>query len=154
MSKQTNPARTCADCLHCQACHLWSSGAISDSVAPKCPQFTPARYASLAELQDLYRMYKGELVPVVHGRWVKSNKHIWRKTKSGEVDEFWYEYDYHNGPGCEVCGFSFCEHCDPEKWDDETCQDHYICSVCGRIEMKAEPYCNCGAKMDGGAVDG
>ena len=67
--------------------------------------------------------------PVVHGRWVKSNKHIWRKTKSGEVDEFWYEYDYHNGPGCEVCGFSFCEHCDPEKWDDETCQDHYICSV-------------------------
>ena len=65
MSKQTNPARTCADCLHCQACHLWSSGAISDSVAPKCQEFEPARYVSLAEIQDLYRMYKGELVPVV-----------------------------------------------------------------------------------------
>lgn len=89
-----------------------------------------------------------DAVPVVHGRWVKSNKHIWRKTKSGEVDEFWNEYEYHNGPGCEVCGFSFCEHCNPEKWDDETCEDHYICSVCGRIEMKAEPYCHCGAKMD------
>lgn len=70
MRKQMNPARTCTDCMHCLACHLWSSGAISNSVAPKCPQFKPARYASLAELQDLYRMYKGELVPVRHGRHI------------------------------------------------------------------------------------
>lgn len=26
----------------------------------------------------------------------------------------------------------------------------YKCSVCGRYEGKMEPYCNCGAKMDGG----
>lgn len=26
----------------------------------------------------------------------------------------------------------------------------YICSECGREENKQEPYCNCGAKMDGG----
>ena len=70
MSKQTNPARTCTDCMHCLACHLWSNGAISNSVAPKCPQFKTERYASLAELQDLYGMHKGELVPVLHGRWV------------------------------------------------------------------------------------
>lgn len=25
----------------------------------------------------------------------------------------------------------------------------YSCSVCGRLEGKQEPYCNCGAKMDG-----
>lgn len=25
----------------------------------------------------------------------------------------------------------------------------YKCSVCGRYEEKEEPYCNCGAKMDG-----
>ena len=73
MSKQTKPARTCANCLHCQACHLWSSGEISDSVAPKCPQFEPARNGSLAELQDLYRMYKGGLVPVVR---CKDCKHL------------------------------------------------------------------------------
>ena len=24
----------------------------------------------------------------------------------------------------------------------------YSCSVCGRLEGKQEPYCNCGAKMD------
>jgi hypothetical protein len=26
----------------------------------------------------------------------------------------------------------------------------YVCSICGREEVKKEPYCNCGAKMDGG----
>lgn len=30
----------------------------------------------------------------------------------------------------------------------------YQCSVCGRFEEKEEPYCNCGAKMDGGNTDG
>lgn len=70
MGKQKNETttRTCHDCLHCKACYLWNNGAISDSVASKCPQFDPARYATLAELHDLYRMYKGELVPVVRCR--------------------------------------------------------------------------------------
>lgn len=26
----------------------------------------------------------------------------------------------------------------------------YACSLCGRTEKRKEPYCNCGAKMDGG----
>ena len=26
----------------------------------------------------------------------------------------------------------------------------YKCSLCGRTEIGKEPYCNCGAKMDGG----
>lgn len=26
----------------------------------------------------------------------------------------------------------------------------YKCNLCGRIEGNKEPYCNCGAKMDGG----
>lgn len=27
----------------------------------------------------------------------------------------------------------------------------YVCSICGREEVKREPYCNCGAKMNGGS---
>lgn len=27
----------------------------------------------------------------------------------------------------------------------------YKCSRCGRVERRKEPYCHCGAKMDGGA---
>ena len=29
------------------------------------------------------------------------------------------------------------------------CQTGWQCSVCGRYEPDKEPYCNCGAKMDG-----
>ena len=29
----------------------------------------------------------------------------------------------------------------------------YRCSVCGREEVAKEPYCNCGAKMDGGKAE-
>lgn len=41
------------------------------------------------------------------------------------------------------------------KWIPTTCIDlqsgeweKYRCSLCGRIEIVREPYCNCGAKMD------
>lgn len=27
---------------------------------------------------------------------------------------------------------------------------YYRCSKCGRVEKRKEPYCHCGAKMDGG----
>ena len=29
----------------------------------------------------------------------------------------------------------------------------YRCSLCGRAELRKEPYCNCGAKMDGGTYE-
>lgn len=28
---------------------------------------------------------------------------------------------------------------------------YYRCSRCGRVESRCQPYCHCGAKMDGGA---
>ena len=28
----------------------------------------------------------------------------------------------------------------------------YMCSRCWRVEMNKEPYCNCGAKMDGSEI--
>lgn len=28
---------------------------------------------------------------------------------------------------------------------------YYRCSRCGRVESRRQPYCHCGAKMDGGA---
>lgn len=26
----------------------------------------------------------------------------------------------------------------------------FVCSICGRVEKEQEPYCHCGARMDGG----
>lgn len=31
---------------------------------------------------------------------------------------------------------------------------YYRCSRCGRVESRRQPYCHCGAKMDGGADNG
>lgn len=64
-----------------------------------------------------------DVVKVVHGEWI----------------------EYH--------GQSYLVH--PMKYDEYGCpilQDYvgYKCSECGRAESKKEPYCNCGAKMDGG----
>lgn len=30
---------------------------------------------------------------------------------------------------------------------------YYRCSRCGRVESRRQPYCHCGAKMDGGDSD-
>lgn len=58
---------------------------------------------------ELMDMPAADVVPVVHGRWVK------------EVY-------------VDPCG---------AEWTK------YHCSLCGRVEIRKDPYCNCGAKMDG-----
>lgn len=35
--------------------------------------------------------------------------------------------------------------------DHITPERYYRCSRCGRVESRRQPYCYCGAKMDGGA---
>ena len=104
MAKKSNqaPSRTCADCFHYLACLMWCSS-VSDSVAPKCPQFEPARYASIADLHKILQMAKGELVPVVHASW-KQRYEDWRHQIAGNE--------------CSACGFvlygpvgSYCPRC-------------------------------------------
>jgi len=49
-------------------------------------------------------------------------RHTWAKTNNGEVEEFQVgEEDYHTGPICSICGFSFCIHCNEDGWNDNTC---------------------------------
>lgn len=91
--------------------------------------------------------------PVRHGRWEHTKKHLWHKNKDGEVDMWRLDCGYHNGPSCELCYESFCEHCDPD-WAEYECEiGYYVCSACGQPSKTGDlNYCpNCGAKMDGGA---
>ena len=89
--------------------------------------------------------------PVRHGSWKHTQKHLWHKDMNGEIDMWYVDHGYHNGPGCEICGRSFCEHCDPNWAEDECNIGYYVCSECD-CQTKAgdSNYCpNCGAKMDG-----
>lgn len=96
-----------------------------------------------------------DVVPVVHGEWIHTNKHLWYKDESGEVDEWRVDCGFHNGVECQICHESFCIHCTPD-WDEQECEvGHYLCSECKEVSKDAhEKYCpNCGAKMDGGKND-
>jgi hypothetical protein len=42
--------------------------------------------------------------------------HKWFKNEDGNVDIWRVDVGFHNGPKCELCGYSFCEHC--KKWED------------------------------------
>ena len=89
--------------------------------------------------------------PVRHGRWEYVKKHLWHRDKNGEVDMWYLDHGFHNGPGCEVCGLSVCEHCKPD-WAEQECEvGYFVCSLCGQATKQRDTaYCpNCGAKMDG-----
>lgn len=91
-----------------------------------------------------------DVEPVRHGRWIYSRKHLWYKDKNGEIDMWRLDIGFHNGPECQVCHASFCEHCTP-NFDDEECDvGHYYCSECKAAQFdNHNTYCpNCGSKMD------
>lgn len=76
-------------------------------------------------------------------------EHDWERDEDGEIDEFAMNYEFHNGPMCKRCGYSFCEHCKPNGWNEEPCViDYYQCPKCGKHIFKNSKnieYCvNCG----------
>lgn len=117
-------------------------GAISDG---------NALYKADDVFEVLNKLPAADVAPVVHGKWIPTTKHKWETNGNGEVDEFAWDREFHNGPVCMICGFTPCVHCRPGWEDDEGCKEHFVCSVCGKHEEKKYPYCHCGAKMDGGS---
>lgn len=87
--------------------------------------------------------------PVVRGMWLEDWKHRWQTDERGEVDVFaGVDVGYHNGPLCVNCGYSFCEHCDPDGYDSECEVPTETCSECGFEAHIRTPFCpNCGADM-------
>jgi hypothetical protein len=82
------------------------------------------------------------------------SEHQWRRTAEGKIDEFAMYFDYHNGPVCERCGYSFCEHCEPNGWDEEPCViDEYRCPTCNENIDRSDKYCKyCGQKIEKGKI--
>ena len=110
--------------------------------------------AQLAEYGVGFGEKKKDLMEVKHGRWVAVNEHMWHKDRYGEIDEFAWESDFHNGPVCELCYSSPCIHCKPD-WENSKCDvTSYKCSECNCHVKKESAYCpDCGARMDGERED-
>lgn len=78
-------------------------------------------------------------------------KHQWKKDKNGNIDLWAVSGGFCNGPMCERCFHSTCEHCNP-NYDDEPCiVDKKICPTCSaRLDGWGKPkYCDkCGQALD------
>ena len=80
---------------------------------------------------------------------IKYGKHTWAKKENGEIDDFAFDYEYHNGVVCEVCGKTVCVHCNPQYDRLTDCEDEYYnCPSCGKKIFSAYKYCDCGQKID------
>ena len=81
--------------------------------------------------------------------YIKHGKHTWKKDKNGEIDNFAWDFDYHNGVVCEVCGETVCVHCNPNYDKLEDCEENiYSCPVCGKEVYYNQKHCDCGQKLD------
>lgn len=81
--------------------------------------------------------------------YIKHGKHTWKKNENGEIDDFAWDYDYHNGVVCEVCGEAVCVHCNPDYMELDDCEEeHWDCSSCGKEVYRNTKYCDCGQKLD------
>lgn len=95
------------------------------------------------------RLLKKEIPkkPVFHEE--RHEHHSWIKDEDGEIDNFAMEYEYHNGPICEFCGYSFCEHCNPDGYNDTNCYiSWHTCPTCGTSVCKSNKRCQCGQVLD------
>lgn len=82
-------------------------------------------------------------------------KHKWKKNDLGEPDEWAWEYEFHNGVECEVCGETVCVHCEPDYMDLECCiLDEDRCPSCGAEIERGKKFCSeCGQALDIGGVE-
>ncbi|GAA0853563.1 hypothetical protein ACFQVD_26340 [Streptosporangium amethystogenes subsp. fukuiense] len=50
-------------------------------------------------------------------------KHQFKRLPNGSIDNFAHDVETdsggHNGPRCEVCGTVFCQHCAPDRYEEE-----------------------------------
>ena len=74
--------------------------------------------------EDFYSIPAADVAPVVHGHWIEKQEETYCPVQYGEDgNPILHKYT------------------------------RYICNLCGRRSVVPEPYCHCGAKMDGGDSD-
>lgn len=69
--------------------------------------------------------------------------HEWKRDGNGDVDEWALDADYegvgHNGPRCVRCDFAFCEHCEPDGWNDNDCDPEEVIEGVTKLGSRPKP---------------
>jgi hypothetical protein len=104
-------------------------------------------YASLiSDALDILKEQEAKPPVHIHEEYPE---HDWYRDKNGDIDDYAYDGDYHNGPMCKRCHYGFCIHCDPDGWNKKPCIiDKYECPKCGSYIFKRTKFCsNCGQEV-------
>ena len=64
--------------------------------------------------------------------------HLLKRDEDGEIDYFAMSYEFHNGPACELCHMSWCEHCEDEIHPCDVGVIESTCSVVGEQKLIGE----------------
>lgn len=81
---------------------------------------------------------------------IRHSKHKWKLDENGEIDTFAWNFEYHNGVECVICGERKCVHCGQDYETDEICTEtKRYCPTCGGSVMSGVDTCiRCGQKLD------
>lgn len=111
----------------------------------ECPYKHPGECMHQLARDTLSLLKEQEAVPPKHIH-EEYPAHDWERNADGEIDTFAFDTDYHNGPVCKRCGYSFCVYCDPDGYEKKPCIiDKYKCPSCDVMIYKGQKYCrNCG----------
>lgn len=63
---------------------------------------------------------------------IAGQRHEWKRTANGEIDEYGFDGDQHHGPKCVVCGDFLSTCCDPAEW---------AAVLAGRYEETEDHWC-------------
>lgn len=109
------------------------------------------QYRAIGTVEECRAAVEKQIPKKPKHTYIKHGKHTWKKDKNGEIDNFAWDFDYHNGVVCEVCGETVCVHCNPNYDKLEDCEENiYSCPFCDKEVGYRQKYCDCGQKLDWG----
>ena len=121
---------------HCSECPYKRRITLDDGIVGCCGEL----------IYDALELLKGqEPVEPKHIHQVFA-EHDWELDEEGKIDTFAMDVDFHNGPVCKRCHYSFCEHCEPDGYTKVPCViDKDVCPTCGHFVYRGQKYCSeCG----------
>ena len=107
------------------------------------------QYREIGTLEECRAAVEKQIPKKPKHTYIKHGKHTWKKDKNGEIDNFAWGFDYHNGVVCEVCGKTVCVHCNPNYDELEDCEVNiYNCPSCDKEVCYNQKHCDCDQLLD------
>lgn len=108
------------------------------------------QYRALGTVEELRVARDKQVAKKPKHQKIEYGKHKWKRKRNGEIDDFAWDYQYCNGVVCEVCGDTYCVHCNPDYDNLEDCvTEDWFCPNCNEKVGYTFSHCaRCNQKLD------